>query len=55
MIEVEKVITKNWGRPLSHTLAAYRETGGYRALEKALALTPAQVIDEVKRSNLRGR
>jgi NADH-quinone oxidoreductase subunit F len=55
MIDVEKVITKNWGRPGSHTLDGYRQNGGYSALKKALEMTPAQVIDEVKKSNLRGR
>jgi len=55
MIQVEKVITKNWGKPNSHTLAEYKRGGGYSALEKALKMTPDQVTDEVKRSNLRGR
>ncbi len=55
MIPIEKVITRNWGRPGSHTLEGYRSTGGYSALAKALEMTPAQVTDEVKRSNLRGR
>jgi NADH-quinone oxidoreductase subunit F len=54
-VEVEKVITKNWGKPNSHTLDGYKANGGYKALEKALGMTPAQVIDEVKKSNLRGR
>ena len=51
----EKVITQNWGNPDSHTFASYSKAGGYTALKKALAMTPAQVTDEVKRSNLRGR
>src|SRR6476659_687435 len=55
MVQVEKVITKNWDRPRSNTIAGYRDNGGYQALGKALAMTPAQVIDEVKKSNLRGR
>ncbi|HZH04085.1 MAG TPA: NADH-quinone oxidoreductase subunit F, partial [Myxococcaceae bacterium] len=55
MVSVEKVISKNWGKPGSHTLAGYRQSGGYAGLAKALELQPAQVIDEVKRSNLRGR
>src|SRR5689334_11524322 len=37
-------------------LEAYRADGGYRALAKALnEMTPAQVIDVVKSSGLRGR
>jgi NADH-quinone oxidoreductase subunit F len=40
----------------SHTLEAYRERGGYAALEKALTtLKPADVEAEVKASGLRGR
>src|SRR5215831_17160055 len=55
MVQVERVITKNWGKPQSHTLDGYRRNGGYVALKKALEMTPAQVTDEVKKSNLRGR
>ncbi len=40
MIEVEKVITKNWGKPSSHTLEGYRFHGGDSALKKALEMTP---------------
>ncbi|MGB9880942.1 MAG: NADH-quinone oxidoreductase subunit NuoF, partial [Anaerolineae bacterium] len=40
----------------SHTLAAYEATGGYQTLRRALReLSPAQVVDEVRRSGLRGR
>jgi formate dehydrogenase iron-sulfur subunit len=39
--------------PLS--LDAYRATGGYRGLERALALTPAAIVDEVAASGVRGR
>ncbi|GLK73277.1 NADH-quinone oxidoreductase subunit NuoF [Ancylobacter dichloromethanicus] len=33
----------------------YRAHGGYRGLERALALGPADIIEEVKKSGLRGR
>ncbi len=36
-------------------IEAYFAAGGYKPLKKALGLKPAEVIDEVKRSNLRGR
>ncbi len=37
-------------------LAAYERTGGYQALRKALqSMTPQEVQEEVKKSNLRGR
>ena len=47
--------------PLKHercwTLAAYRKCGGYQALEKVLRekTDPAQIIETIKTSNLRGR
>ena len=42
--------------PTSHGLAAYRERGGYGALEKALkTLQPAEVEKEVMTSGLQGR
>lgn len=34
---------------------AYRKHGGYRSVEKALKLTPDEVVEEVKKSGLRGR
>ncbi|HTQ09564.1 MAG TPA: NADH-quinone oxidoreductase subunit NuoF [Fimbriimonadaceae bacterium] len=37
------------------TLAGYKKTGGYRALEKALKIERQAVIDNVKASGLRGR
>jgi NADH-quinone oxidoreductase subunit F len=52
---VERILTRNWGKPDSRFLRAYEREGGYQALKKALAMGPAKVIDEVKRSNLRGR
>lgn len=33
----------------------YRKNGGYRAVEKALKMTPDEVVEEVKKSGLRGR
>jgi NADH-quinone oxidoreductase subunit F len=53
-VTTEKVLMRNFGRADSHTLAAYRETGGYRAVEKAGTMEPAAIVDEVKKSNLRG-
>lgn len=35
---------------------AYEQAGGYQALRKALgSMAPAEIVDEVKKSNLRGR
>ena len=38
-----------------HTLKVYRDHGGYKSLDKALKMAPADVIEEVKASALRGR
>jgi len=50
----EKILTRNFGRADSHTLSAYLETGGYTAWQKAQAMEPAAITEEVKQSNLRG-
>jgi NADH-quinone oxidoreductase subunit F len=49
------VLLTNIGTPDSHGLAAYEKSGGYRAARKALEMDPGAIIDEVKRSGLRGR
>ncbi len=41
--------------PDLHKLAVYQANDGYEGLKRALAMQPAEVIDEVKASNLRGR
>ena len=38
-----------------YSLHEYRAAGGYAALDRALHMTPAQLIEEVKRSGIRGR
>jgi NADH-quinone oxidoreductase subunit F len=50
----EKIFTRNFHLADSHTLARYRETGGYTALAKALGMEPAAITEEVKKANLRG-
>jgi NADH-quinone oxidoreductase subunit F len=37
------------------TLAAYREAGGYRSLDKARGMDPQALVEELLASNLRGR
>ncbi len=50
------LISKRWGIKDSHKIEVALQLGAYQGLEKALKeLTPAQIIDEVKKSNLRGR
>ncbi len=50
----ETVLMRNFGRADSHTLASYRGAGGYAAWDKAQTMEPAALVDEVKKSNLRG-
>jgi len=38
-----------------HNIDVYERHGGYRALRKALGMKPDEIIEEVKKSNLRGR
>ncbi|HLE36041.1 MAG TPA: NADH-quinone oxidoreductase subunit NuoE, partial [Candidatus Acidoferrales bacterium] len=50
------VNSRRFGIKDSRKLAVYLKHDGYKALEKALKqMTPEQVIEEVKKSNLRGR
>ena len=50
------LISRRWGMKDSHKIDVYLIQGGYQALEKALKeMTPEGVIEEVKKSNLRGR
>lgn len=52
---MEKVTTRNFNLPDSYRLDTYLKNKGYEGARKALTqMTPAQVIDEVKKSNLRG-
>ncbi len=50
-----RVLTRRFGLPDSASIQTYLATDGYVALRKALQMTPEQIIEEVKISNLRGR
>jgi len=50
------LISKRWGVKDSRKIDVYLQNDGYQALEKALQqMTPESIIDQVKKSNLRGR
>lgn len=52
----EVTMYKYIGMENSHTLAFYKGHGGYDAAKKALTtMSPTEVVDEVKKSGLRGR
>jgi NADH-quinone oxidoreductase subunit F len=50
----ETVLMRNFARANSHTLASYRGAGGYGAWDKAKTMEPGAIVDEIKKSNLRG-
>ncbi|HEY9480346.1 MAG TPA: NADH-quinone oxidoreductase subunit F, partial [Gemmatimonadaceae bacterium] len=49
------ILSRYFGDAEARTLDGWKKRGGYRALEKALAMAPAELINEVKESGLRGR
>ncbi len=49
------VLTRNWDADRAWTLAAYEEQGGYEGLTTALGMSPADLIELVTESGLRGR
>lgn len=53
---MEAILTKNFGKANSNTIAVYLENNGYETAKRVLTtLQPDQIIDEVKKSGLRGR
>jgi NADH-quinone oxidoreductase subunit F len=53
--EFQPVLTARWGDEAGASIDGYERTGGYVGLKKALAMSPSDVIEEVKSSGLRGR
>ena len=50
-----RLVTKNSGMDDPESLDDYRAHGGFAAFDRACAMTPAQIVDELKNSKLRGR
>jgi len=50
-----RIIRNYVDRENSETIDSYRNSGGYSALQKALKMDPTEIIDQVKKSGLRGR
>jgi NADH-quinone oxidoreductase subunit F len=51
-----KLLIQHANVPNIHTLQVYKENGGYASVEKALkSMAPNDVVEEVKKSGLRGR
>ncbi|HET9723075.1 MAG TPA: NADH-quinone oxidoreductase subunit NuoF [Actinomycetota bacterium] len=55
MSQSARIVTAHWGDPGVITVDGYLAGGGYEGLRRALGMTPAEVIDELKASGLRGR
>lgn len=56
MADYPKVLTQHINVPGIETYKVYRKMGGYSAVEKALKkMTPDEVVEEVKKSGVRGR
>src|SRR3954465_1553731 len=52
----KKLLIQHVNVPGIETLEVYRQQGGYASVEKALkTMSPADVVEEVKKSGLRGR
>lgn len=52
----KRLVFKNIDRPgWSNDLACYLREGGYKDLKKALGMKPEGIVEEVKKSGLRGR
>jgi NADH-quinone oxidoreductase subunit F len=49
------VLSKYFGDAEARSFKGWKKRGGYEMLDKALALDPTAVIEEVKNSGLRGR
>ena len=50
-----RILSRRFGLPNSASLETYLSHDGYKAFQKAVGMKPAEIIEEVKISNLRGR
>jgi NADH-quinone oxidoreductase subunit F len=50
-----KLLLANIDEPGLNTLEVYERRGGYESLRKALAMTPEEVLEQLKASGIRGR
>ncbi len=55
MIEEKKVLTRHVGVPGMDKVENYVNDGGYNGLKKAFTMKPEEIVEEVKKSFLRGR
>src|SRR5271154_2518419 len=55
MAKGKQLLLEHINAPGINTLEGYRQHNGYKTLEKSLKMNPADIIEEVKKSGLRGR
>jgi NADH-quinone oxidoreductase subunit F len=51
----QRIILRNCGHINPERIESYIASGGYDGLKKALKITPEKIIDEIRKSGLRGR
>ena len=51
----KKILLEHINVPGIQGYEAYRKVGGYASVEKALKMAPLDIVEEVKKSGLRGR
>lgn len=51
----EKVLTQHFGLKSFYKIDEYAKQEGYKAVKKALRMKPEEILEEVKKANLRGR
>jgi len=51
----EKVLTQHFGLKNVYQIDEYIKQGGYEAVQKTLKLKPEEILEEMKKANLRGR
>ena len=54
-VALTPILTRGWGSDRSWTLESYLARGGYEGLKKANTMEPAEIVETVKASGLRGR
>lgn len=55
MLKRTNLLTKRYGIPDGHTLVQYEKDGGYQQAKRALRMKREDIVEEVKKANLRGR
>jgi len=54
-METKKILTKFWDKIDPRDVESYLKVGGYLALQQSLRKKPIEIIEEIKKSGLRGR